>query len=274
MGDYSALKLRMYDMSVKEAKDLVVGDKLMGFDGEARTVTEVSCNTGPCFRYRGCNVGKDYVMSLRTTKDIKDSLGREFESGAACNISVEDYLACKPEVRASLKSWYGVLRLESKDVDTSKYVEPYIMGLILMNEEFCANRHINRRIPDRYLYSTPDDKLALLAGMIESQDYFSSEADDVGLLVKGEGLIDDIVMLAGSMGYSGRIDESEDEYYIVTIRGNISKIPLYAKYPETSDVVLDEVEVEAVEEGEYYSVVVKEDNKLVLSSDFVVCYAN
>ena len=103
-----------------------------------------------------------------------------------------------------------------------------------LNELKDKNLLGNKHIPDIYKYNSRDNRLRLLAGLIDSDGYLDNSTFDI--IQKSEKIIDDIIFLARSLGfacYKSRQKKGcyykgeyrENYYYRISISGNTSEIP-------------------------------------------------
>jgi len=150
----------------------------------------------------------------------------------------------------------------------------------------------NKHIPHIYKTNTVENRLKLLAGLIDSDGYTqgnlaSTHNTGVQYVTKLETLANDIVYLCLSLGfyakctknnkgcYVGKKKVFDGEYYSIQISGNLEKIP--TKIPRkkakirlmNKDVKRTGFKCESVGDGTFYGFVV-DSNHLYLTSDFVV----
>lgn len=122
----------MSDFSTKKVEDVLVGDKLMGDNGQAREVLSLVRGRDKLYKVSQVD-GESYVvnshhkLSLRagyTTKGVFP-----VSKGQVVNISVQDWLGLPYSTKRSLKGYKADLHLLG---DSSQPVwEPYIVGLWL-----------------------------------------------------------------------------------------------------------------------------------------------
>ncbi len=121
-------KILMHDGSIKCAKDIRTGDKLMGPDSKPRNVLSTTFGTGPMYRikpYRGdsweCNDA--HILSLKMNHDN----GNVFTKDQMINISVIDYLNETKKFKHCAKLWRTGVEFEESTVEHP----PYLIGLWL-----------------------------------------------------------------------------------------------------------------------------------------------
>ena len=144
----------------------------------------------------------------------------------------------------------------------------------------------NKHIPSIYLHSSRNDRLNLLAGLIDTD---GSRIDETFIFTqKSERLTNDVVYLAKSLGFrvtckkfkansSKLVGEIDSEAFKVTIGGNTHEIPtrLPRKQAREKDKACNwlnyGIEVSAVGEGTYYGFTLAEDPHFLLG-DFTVTH--
>lgn len=150
----------------------------------------------------------------------------------------------------------------------------------------------NKKIPLDYKQSSEQDRLQLLAGLIDSDGHYHVPDTKIPtkgyfeIIQKSEVLSNDIVFLARSLGFGATIKETvksiksqnfSGKYFRIGIFGDINRIPvrLERKKPHVGkpkkNHLLYGFEVEAVQPDQYYGFVVDQDH-LYIDGDFFVCH--
>ena len=119
-------KILMYDGSIKNVEDVVVGDKLMGDDSTPRNVLSLARGRENMYRIipnRGgesftCN--ESHILSLKRTNDGRTDRVNEIE-----NISMRDYI----NKSSNFKNLYKLYRKEVSFNKKELKIDPYIYGL-------------------------------------------------------------------------------------------------------------------------------------------------
>jgi superfamily II DNA or RNA helicase/intein/homing endonuclease len=163
-------------------------------------------------------------------------------------------------------------------------------GLIGSNLFLTALKQLNllcnKHIPENYKSSSIEQRLQLLAGLIDTDGHYSSGLFDI--TQKNKKIAEDIVFIARSLGLAAYMKErlkvatnSKEKikkvYYSVTISGNIDKIPtrvLRKQAPcrkQIKNVLNIGFKVERVNDDSFYGFTVDSDN-LYLLSDFTVTH--
>lgn len=145
----------------------------------------------------------------------------------------------------------------------------------------------NKHIPFVYKTNSKENRLYLLAGIIDSDGYYDKKSNGFDIILKNEKLLDDIIFIARSLGFSAykkecvkRCMNSENHigtYYRCFISGNIDIVPceIIRKQPtertQVKDVLVSGFTIEKLEEGEYYGFVL-DGNHRFLGADFSVLH--
>jgi len=144
----------------------------------------------------------------------------------------------------------------------------------------------NKHIPHEYLTSSKENRLELLAGIIDTDGSLSNNCFDI--TQKSHRLSQDILFLARSLGYAAyaspcikycmyKNKKRNGKYYRITISGNIDEIPckiqekLGKNRLQRKDVLNVGFKVEPVGEGEYFGFTLDGDGRFLLG-DFTVTH--
>ncbi len=143
----------------------------------------------------------------------------------------------------------------------------------------------NKHIPKVYLINDRKTRLALLAGLIDS-DGTLDESNTIGVVTIRKQLCDDILFLARSLGFAAyatyrqKICTNNGKagmYYHISISGELSEIPTRiprkqaAQRKQIKSVNVTGITVTSVGPGDYYGFEVDGDH-LFLLSDFTVTH--
>lgn len=141
-----------------------------------------------------------------------------------------------------------------------------------------------KRIPRAYLVNSRQNRLQLLAGLIDTDGYLSRERA-YEIITQYDGLKDDILFLARSLGFgvSARVKmansgqwKEDRPYWRLSICGDISEIPCKVKrkastHAYTRDVLRTRFTIEALPADEYYGFALDGDSRFLLG-DFTVTH--
>ena len=158
----------------------------------------------------------------------------------------------------------------------------------LMNYLKSYNLINNKHIPQDYLTASVEDRLQVLAGLLDTDGYLASGMY-YEVIQKSKQLAEDLVFLARSLGISAYIKEVEKycwykgekktgSYYKISIFGDIAKIPCRIPYkaevkkqPRAQELI-QPFTVEGLGLGNYYGFEVSGPDKLFLLGDFTVVH--
>ena len=130
----------MFNGSIKNAQDVIVGDQLMSHDSQPRLVT--STTTGKEMMYRvdqkrgdSYTVNESHILSFKLTNfgsnktiNIK---GRKHSSGEIVNLSVTEYLSLQKWKQRELKGWKPLKGVDFPFHNIDLKIPPYILGVWL-----------------------------------------------------------------------------------------------------------------------------------------------
>lgn len=119
----------MYDMSVKNVQDVVVGDLLMGDDGTPRTVLSTTSGQEQMYRVHqnkgdSYDVNASHILSLKAGYDTGS-----YVKGQVVNINIEEYLKLGVVNKRSLKGYKAKLTKFEGKGNTEEHA--YLLGLWL-----------------------------------------------------------------------------------------------------------------------------------------------
>lgn len=148
------------------------------------------------------------------------------------------------------------------------------------------NTNNDKDIPRLYLVSSRNDRLELLAGMLDTDGHLGDGCFDI--VQKRKHIAEDICYLARSLGFAATLVECYKRatnsatheptlYYRVTISGNVCEIPCRlprkkaAPRMQKKDVLRTGFAIEDAGVGSYYGVQISGDN-LYLLRDFTITH--
>lgn len=141
----------------------------------------------------------------------------------------------------------------------------------------------NKHIPHEYLTSSRDQRLSLLAGLIDTDGYYSKEGKNFEITQKSKTLMDNIVFLSRSLGFKvtvnkcKKIDQNGTEglYQRAVILGALSEIPTKLERKKGQDGLkawdTTGFRVKAIGTGDYYGFTLDKDH-LYMLGDFTVTH--
>ena len=121
----------MHDMTVRLVEDICVGDKVMGADGEARTVLNLSNGFGKLYRVDqvkgdGYVINENHVLSLKPSIDYPS---KSIKAGDVVNVSLPNFLGMSKSMQGHMKGYKAdLVKLgeQAHDLD-----DAYMLGLWL-----------------------------------------------------------------------------------------------------------------------------------------------
>lgn len=144
----------------------------------------------------------------------------------------------------------------------------------------------SKAIPHAYLTASRDDRLRLLAGLLDSDGYYTGKGFDVSFVLPG--LMEGLVFLTRSLGKAAKVGPCRKEcvntgrwgdYYRCSLSGDFTDVPfLRNRHREgvvprrqKKDPLVCGVRVEPIGEGDYFGFEVDGDH-LFLLGDFTVTH--
>jgi len=143
---------------------------------------------------------------------------------------------------------------------------------------------LNKHIPLKYKTSSENDRLELLAGIIDTDGALSRGGYDI--IFKNKRLANDTAFISRSLGFAAYVKKCKKtctnngvtgDYYRISITGNCDKIPVKIsrkKAPERKQkksVLVTGITVEKIGHGKYYGFEIDKDG-LFLLGDFTVTH--
>jgi superfamily II DNA or RNA helicase len=142
----------------------------------------------------------------------------------------------------------------------------------------------NKHIPHIYKTAKREERLNLLAGIIDTDGYLHNNTYDI--VIKQECLANDVAFVARSLGFAAYISKCNKgikssgfvgEYFRINISGDICQIPCRverrkaAERQQIKNVLNTGIKVESIGQGDYYGFELDGDG-LFLLGDFTVTH--
>lgn len=142
----------------------------------------------------------------------------------------------------------------------------------------------NKHIPHRFKTASRSDRLALLAGLIDTDGSYTGKGYD--LTLKSERLLDDAIFVARSLGFSAYKRETtktcttngaSGRYFRCNISGDIDEVPCKlsrkqaAPRRQKKSVLVTGIRLERLKVGDYFGFEIDGD-RLFLLGDFTVTH--
>ena len=120
-------KIMMADASLKKVEDVIEGDKLMGINGQERTVLSTNIGHGQMYLIKQ-NHGIDYRVNDEHILSLKrKTTHKKIKRGDVRNVSVKDYLKIGKTYQQVWKGYKEIAEFKWQDLN----IDPYYMGLWL-----------------------------------------------------------------------------------------------------------------------------------------------
>ncbi len=335
----------MYDGSVKNVEDIVVGDLLMGPDSKPRRVLQLARGHEPMAkvipnRGEAFVVNRNHILSLVGCYTGKAKYRKEDDDGRIYNISITDYLQKSKNWKHG-KSLYKTA--VNFPVSQALDLDPYILGLLLgdgslintvsyttadaelatefinyaenngcdirvrsngskamtyhavgkiknhnpllcmiQNNGLYQHNSYSKFIPRKYLLASREERLELLAGLLDTDGYCRNGYVD--FITASEQLGKDICFLGRSLGFLASCRRKKctcqngftGEYTRVFFSGDLSQIPFRrfkhcpAQKIGGKDVLRTGFKIELLPDDDYYGFTVDGDHLYVDGNFFVM----
>lgn len=256
-------KILMYDGTIKKIQDIVVGDLVMGDDSTPRKVLSLHCFKDNGYKIKSAErqsyvVNNKHILSLKksTSSQQKETKKTLFISHSSrmgntdiFNISVEDYIKESKTFKSVMNGWKTGVEWDKKDV----LIDPYIFGIWLGDNSYIFdNLNINEKlskifksndlavkkrkngekyfvlknkhIPFVYKTNNRENRLKLLAGMLDSCGYIKN--NHFVFINKSKNITKDVMFLARSLGFVVIYKRKNKLVYKLNISGDFSQVPL------------------------------------------------
>lgn len=242
----------MYDLSIKMIQDIKVGDILMGDDSKPRAVLSTHKGFGKLYKVKQ-NKGDDYIVNENHILTLYDS-----RLNKIIDISIQEYLKLDINKQKNLEGVKAELHFDNQKT----LREPYFISFI--HED---------HIPKEYLLNDRKTRLEVLAGIIDLKGYYYKEESKYVIAEPNTVLFNDIVLLCRSLGFEVILDS---KYKEISIFGKLTEIPVKIERKKainhsTINPLRTEIEIEQIEDGEYFGFEVN-GNHRYLHSDLTITH--
>ncbi len=280
-------KILMYNGTLKNVEDIKVGDLLMGDDSTPRRVLSLARGKEMMYWIRqdegiDYRVNESHILSLKRSGDEGSHHDKDI-----LNISVKDFLQQSNEFRDNYKGYKVSVDFEEKELET----DPYFLGIWLGNDKdediktATKDKKIvdflkNKRIPYQYLVNSQENRLKLLAGLIDGNGCFDKQCNGYEITQNSKQLAKEIKFLCDLLGFRtslAKIEDHEKEVYRVRIFGDTDKIPLKTekkkakKWTHLKSRNQTDIKIEKDKTDEYYGFEI-DGNRLFLLEDGTVTH--
>jgi superfamily II DNA or RNA helicase len=134
----------------------------------------------------------------------------------------------------------------------------------------------NKHIPYIYKCNSRENRLKLLAGLLDSDGSLTNDKCTFNFIQKSEKLTDDVVYLCRSLGFAC-YKSKENYYFRINISGNIDEIPTLCprkkakKRIQIKDVLVTGIKVNHIGKDNYYGFTLDGNNRYIMG-DFTVTH--
>ena len=268
----------MYDGTIKSVQNIKKGDLLMGPDSEPRKVLSTTKGTGPLYRITTKSGGQSFVCNDAHVLSLKTNSSKKMDKGDILNIPLCDFLNKSKNFKRRMHLWRSSVDFSKKNLS----IPPYIVGLWLGDGR--SDRAVlptAEHIPHDYMCSSKEQRLELLAGIIDSDGNLNKNAIEITSSVKS--LAEDYAFLARSLGFKVTVSETYKKsqngtiglYYRLYLRGKLSEIPVLLDRKRGKDNIKNcsttSFVIEPIGDGDYYGFTLDKDH-LYLLGDFTVTH--
>jgi len=327
-------KILMFDGSLKNVEDIIVGDKIMGDDSTCRNVLALGRGREMMYWVRQLH-GIDYRVNESHIISLKRSRNEfKHKHGDVVNLSIKEYLAKGCKFKNNYKGYKKAVEFREQPLP----IPPYLLGLWLgdgsaakpeitkpdieirnylqkyaddngyklrVDSEFkekCNSYSItaiernvsrnfvsllrsidvfkNKHIPDIYLVNSRENRLQLLAGLLDTDGYYMVRSKGFEIIQKSKRLHENIRRLCDSLGFKTIATMkyvNGNPYYRLNIFGKIDEIPLLIERKKVApithkrDFTMNAIKVEPDIVDDYYGFEI-DGNKLFMLEDCTVTH--
>jgi len=196
-----------------------------------------------------------------------------------------------PEVGQYIESWAKQHGLDTRKQSENNCVSRFIINRNGINNWFrrfvkeLVNSKGERTIPKEYLINSRENRLRLLAGLIDTDGHYSRNAV-YDLVFKDKRFVKQIAFLARSLGFAANISKKigaiksrnfKGVYWRLCISGNLDKIPCKVARKKATprkqikNHLRTGFSIKAIGDGKYYGFTLSKDG-LYLLGDFTVTH--
>ena len=242
-------------------------------------------------------------MEMEAEKCFQQILYNSNQNNNILEIAIKDYLKLSNKKKGFLKGYKVPVEFPEKELPTDPYMIGYWLGAYgetvgsLYNTLKELKMINNKHIPMIYKCNSRENRLKLLAGLIDSDGSLNTERNGFEFTHTNEKLMDDVIFLARSLGFScykrekkiswacykrekktSRLykgDKKTGNAFITCINGNgIEEIPTRKQAlprKQIKDALETGIKVEYVNEDEYYGFMLDENCRYLIG-DFTVTH--
>ena len=206
-------QILMYDGSIKNVQDVLVGDLLMGDDSTPRRVKTLARGVEQMYQILDIAnnekyiVNKSHILSLKSDIDYDETI----KKGSVLDLSIDEYYLLVNEIEKKDGNLLGYRNaIHFKEEETN--FDPYAMGFWLGYNKISGNKYISvidRRVPKEYKINSYKKRKRFLQGVIcgANEDNYSNLENTDGIisipLLGGYPLfIEELLFMVRSLGFN------------------------------------------------------------------------
>ncbi len=233
----------LFDGTIKQAKDIQVGDILIGDDSSPRNVLSLATGKEKMYWIR-----QKYSMDYRVNESHILSLK---QGQVVIDISVLDYIAQTNHTREKQKGYKVALEFPERKLK----IDPYKIGFLVGKDKDLP------AIPQEYIVNSSQKRLQLLAGLIDAHGYT--------IILQDAELASQIKFLCDSLGFRTCLLTTDDRYSL-TFQGDTDTIPVRTQrqkitnWKSKSDWRTTNISVEYDKIDDYYGFVLDGNQRFLL----------
>jgi hypothetical protein len=264
--------IMMYSGLNKKVQDIVVGDELMGDDSTPRKVLDLKRGFSTMYKLTTIKgetftVNDDHILCLIKNNEIIE-------------IKVKDYLLISDENK-NKKYYLYKNGLNFNEINVP--VDPYKIGHVLCDENYDnkdilieilnLNFDVNKHIPDIYKFNSKENRLKILAGIIDSIGNYNIDECQYEISIKNENLIDDILYVSRSLGFSC----FKNNFNLIIYGNGIEEIPVLLERKKSHQRIKNKnssyysFTIDKVEDNYYYGFEIDKNHRYLMG-DFTVTH--
>jgi superfamily II DNA or RNA helicase len=216
------------------------------------------------------------LLKQKEAQDFKKNITHE----QVMEISVKDYLKLSKSKQNTLKGYKTSVEFKEKELP----VEPYTLGYWLCKRTVSLKNCLSefnllkkRYIPDIYKCNSRQNRLKLLAGIIDSDGSYKKGVYEISQPLKDEEFINDIAYLVRSLGFACYRSDTKNAYRIIISGKDLEEIPTLVPRKKTSprqqkkDVLVTDIQVKYIGRDNYYGFTLDGNCRYILG-DFTVTH--
>jgi len=192
-------EIRMYDLSVKKAKDIVVGDLLLGDDHNPRAVLSITTGKEEMFSVRQ-QYGETYIVNRSHILSLRNR-----NTGAIVDVPIVDVLNSQEKYTPYSASYYSNGN-DLNNLNTKKYGYFYSSPFNRSNPAIHPSHY--HHLPSGYLEWSRADKMNFYEGLVCGSEILYHDDDGVRIHIPKHRPTDQIVNLIRSMGWRCVYDDN------------------------------------------------------------------